>query len=57
MERFLDYFIPQYYALELCFHRERESFAGKVEISGTLQQNSVKLHAVELDIQSITWRP
>lgn len=57
MERFLDYFIPQHYALELCFHRERESLTGKVEISGTLQQNSVKLHAVELDIQSITWRP
>lgn len=58
MERFLDYFAPCDYQLEECIFRQEEELKGKVEITGKiLDAQSIKLHAVDLDIQEITWRP
>lgn len=58
MERFLDYFVPCKYQLEECIFRQEERLKGKVEITGKiLDAQSIKLHAVDLEIQEITWRP
>lgn len=57
MERFLDYFRPYHYQLEECLWRDTEQFKGKVEIVGALLGNSIKLHAVNLEIEKIEWRP
>lgn len=57
MERFLDYFKPERYDLEECFFRNEELMRGQVEITGELLGNQLKLHAVDLKIQSVEWRP
>lgn len=57
MERFLDYFTPENYALELCFWRERDEFTGHVDIIGQLKSDCIKLHAVNLEITSVEWSP
>lgn len=57
MERFLDYFTPENYALELCFWRERDEFTGRVDITGELKSDRIKLHAVNLEISSVEWSP
>lgn len=57
MERFLDYFTPNHYNLEECLWRDTERFKGKVEIYGTLHGDRIKLHAVNLEIEKIEWRP
>lgn len=57
MERFLDYFKPHHYKLEECFWRVSEQLKGKVEITGALLSDSIKLHAVGLQIEKIEWRP
>ncbi len=58
MERFLDYFKPCRYQLEECIFRQEETFKGKVKITGELRDSRViKLHAVNLDIQRISWQP
>lgn len=57
MEQLLDYFTPWHYRLELCFWRDQARAQGKVEITGKILTNRVKLHAVNLDISSVEWRP
>lgn len=57
MERFLDYFTPEHYSLEECLWRDTEHFKGKVEVSGSLHGDSIKLHAVGLKIEKVEWRP
>lgn len=57
MERFLDYFKPHHYQLEECLWRVSEQFKGKVEIIGALLGDSIKLHAVGLQVEKIEWRP
>lgn len=56
MEHFLDYFKPENYELELFIFREKELIQGTVVIEGIVKNldiNSIKLHAVNLDIKSV----
>lgn len=58
MERFLDYFTPCKYQLEECIFRQDGYMKGKVEITGKVHNAQfIKLHAVDLDIQEVVWKP
>lgn len=59
MEHFLDYFEPENYELEECLWRETEETKGRVSITGYLRpsNNCIKLHAVNLEIDAVSWCP
>ena len=53
MERFLDYFVPERYKLELFIDKNKKTISGTVEIFGKVLAETVKFHAVELTIDSV----
>ncbi len=55
MERFLDYFRPEYYKLELYVFSEREYIQGTVRVNGEIKGEVVKFHAVNMDIKEVTF--
>lgn len=54
MERLLDYFEPKNYQLTLNINKQTERIRGKVLIIGTPKSNTIKLHAKNLKISSVT---
>ena len=48
MEKFLDYFVPESYDLELDIQATKQSIHGHVAIAGVAKQSRVKFHAVNL---------
>ena len=48
MERFLDYFVPEKYTLNLGINKFDKKIGGTVIISGKAVQEVVKLHSVDL---------
>ena len=54
MERLIDYFVPEKYDLDFCFDKEQKSFAGVAVVTGEVKQETIKFHAVNLDIKSVT---
>lgn len=54
MERFLDYFIPRYYHLDLSISRRHNLLQGTVTISGKVKSETIKFHAVGLQIESVS---
>lgn len=55
MEKFLDYFTPRSYQLRLEINRQAETLSGEVRVFGTVASECVKLHAVDLDIESVEY--
>ncbi len=54
MERLLDYFKPSHYDLKLNIDKDTEKVFGHVIIKGEPQKDTVKLHAKNLNITSLT---
>ncbi len=57
MERFLDYFIPEDYGLELYIFSEKRLIRGTVIIDGMAKADVIKFHGVNLKIKSVSFRP
>lgn len=57
MERFLDYFTPEYYQLELCIFSRKRLIQGIVTIDGMVKADFVKFHGVNLKIKSVSFCP
>lgn len=55
MERLLDYFIPDEYDLSLQINRHHEVMSGKVEIRGYVCAETIKFHAVGIQIRSVRY--
>jgi len=55
MERFLDYFIPSHYTLDLEVDRTQGTLKGTVAISGVVCAECVKFHAVDMKIRSVEY--
>ena len=53
MERFLDYFVPERYKLDLFIDKHAKTISGTVEIFGKVLSETVKFHAVDLTIDSV----
>ncbi|MDO4747010.1 MAG: M1 family aminopeptidase [Candidatus Saccharibacteria bacterium] len=53
MERLLDYFVPERYALDIKIDKDEKTIGGVVVVSGEVLQEAVKFHAVKLDITDV----
>ena len=53
MERFFDYFAPSHYDLDLKIDAEKTKLAGEAVIRGDVKAETIKLHAVRMDIKSV----
>ena len=53
MERFFDYFTPAHYDLDLRINDEKTRINGTVVISGEAKAETIKLHAVRMEIKSV----
>jgi len=54
MEKLLDYFTPNNYALEFNIDKHQKLLTGTASITGTVLRPTIKLHAKNLDISSLT---
>ncbi len=54
MERFLEYFEPEKYILDLEVDKERKTIGGLVTVFGTAKVETVKFHAVGLSVSLVT---
>lgn len=57
MERFLDYFNPDYYWLELYVFSKKRLIRGTVTVDGEVKSDYVKFHGVDLKIKSVSFQP
>ena len=53
MERFLEYFVPERYVLDLAIDKYKKSIDGVVIVKGAMRQKTVKFHAVGLRIVDV----
>ena len=53
MEKFLDYFRPEKYVLDLYIDKYAKTIGGVVTVTGEVLQEDIKFHAVELDISDV----
>lgn len=56
MERFLDYFIPEYYWLELYVFRKKRIIRGTVTVDGESKSDHIKFHGTNLKITSVSFQ-
>ncbi len=56
MERLINYFIPENYQLNLKIDRKAGTLAGEVKILGEVREETIKLHAVDMQIQDVWYR-
>lgn len=54
MEKFVEYFEPKVYTLDLNIDKEKKSIGGIVVVEGEVLDDVVKFHAVEMKIQKVT---
>ena len=54
MERFLNYFVPSHYDLDLQVNNKKTAMLAMATIYGDAQTDNIKLHAVKLEIESVT---
>lgn len=57
MERFLDYFKPEYYWLELYIFSKKRLIRGTVIVDGEVKSDHVKFHGTNLNIKSVSFCP
>ena len=53
MERFFDYFTPEHYDLDLAINDEKTKINGVATIKGEAKNETIKLHAVRMEIKSV----
>ncbi len=53
MERFLDYFVPEKYVLDLSIDKNRKTIKGKVKVFGKSKNDRICFHAVDLSIDKV----
>lgn len=53
MERFLDYFVPEKYKLDLAIDKYKKTIGGVVVVEGVAKAETVKFHAVNLKIRNV----
>ena len=53
MERFLEYFVPERYVLELAVDKYEKTIGGRVEVFGEVRSETVKFHAVGLEVSEV----
>ena len=53
MERFFDYFAPAHYDLDLRINDEKTRISGTAVITGEAKAETIKLHAVRMEIKSV----
>ena len=53
MERFLDYFVPEKYVLDLEIDKHKKTLMGKVKIEGVAKAKNLKFHAVGLSVDEV----
>ena len=53
MERLLNYFVPEKYALDLTVDKRKKYIGGKVTVFGAAKKNEIKFHAVNLKISKV----
>ena len=53
MEKFLDYFVPKNYELDLWIDKKRKTIDATEQIYGVVKNKTIKFHAVELDISKV----
>lgn len=53
MERFLDYFKPKKYILNLMVNKSQKTIVGEVKITGEALSDTIKFHAVKLEITDV----
>ncbi len=54
MERFLDYFVPNKYCLDLNINKHEKKIGGRVVVNGEALNGVVKFHAVDLEIADVS---
>ena len=54
MERFLDYFVPEKYNLDIVIDKNAKTIGGTVTIIGEALRETIKLHAVKLNITDVS---
>ena len=53
MERFLDYFVPEKYVLDLAIDKHKKTIGGVVKITGAAKAEKIKFHAVGLSVDEV----
>ena len=53
MERFLEYFVPEKYALNLGINKYDKKIGGTVSVTGVAKNETVKFHAVGLSVKEV----
>ena len=53
VERFLKYFVPERYALELDIDKQAKTIGGLVKVSGEVISDTIKFHAVKLKVLKV----
>ena len=56
MERFLDYFVPEKYVLDLKIDKNGKTIGGRVSVVGRALASKIKFHAVGLEITNVLIR-
>ena len=56
MERFLDYFVPEKYVLDLKINKNEKTIGGRVSVVGRALASKIKFHAVGLEITNVLMR-
>ena len=53
MEKFLDYFVPEWYVLDLAIDKHKKTIGGVVTVFGAVKAETVKFHAVGLGVDFV----
>ena len=53
MERFLNYFVPEKYVLDLAVDKHQKTIGGVVKVSGEIKNEVIKFHAVKLRVTDV----
>lgn len=53
MERFLEYFVPEKYQLDLFIDKTKKTIEGKVRVIGAVKAENIKFHAVGLSVEQV----
>ena len=57
MERLLEYFVPERYELSIGVNKFEKKLGGVVEIYGEAKAETVKFHAVGLEVSQVLVKP
>ncbi len=56
MERFLDYFVPEKYVLDISIDKNEKTIGGRVSVVGKALADKIKFHAVGLEVTNVLMR-